>query len=202
MSIKGDLVSIYEVTDKVSGGWLETLKNTMSNVYKGHFEDKFNDMMKLLLKNKITENEVLEWVDSLWGFEKDIYFSIVNKNLLSESEIKRFLLSKILFYQIRNGKLDYFHSNILTNIDLFVEDDFNVFNIICNQNEKNIQHTFETDSYKTTISKFKTIGIIPMEDFIVSESSPKCWDESNYKFNKETNDYESLCKYINEYFSS
>ena len=206
MITKGDLKAIYNTTDIVSGGLLTTIKNSLVNTYSGYFEDKFNGLIKELLNNKIEEQEILDWINHLGDIDKDIYFSIINKNLLSETKIKRFLLSKILFYKIKNQKLDYFHSNLLTNIDLFIEDDFVNFNIIGQNYQKNEEgiteesikvHTdkFSSIDYKITISKLQSVGILTSQTYIQS------WSEKGYIYIGKSNGFDKLDEYIKEYFS-
>ncbi|MDN5089850.1 hypothetical protein [Aliarcobacter butzleri] len=162
---KGNFKAIYNVTDTVSSGLLTNIKNSIVNTYKGYFEDKFNELMSDLFKNKITEEEILEWVKKLGNTDKDIYFSILNKNLLSETKIKRFLLSKILFHKVRSEKIDYFHSTLLTSLDLFNEIDFTtIYNISLQPTRNNNQITFKIKdidkSYVSTIQKITSIGFI------------------------------------------
>lgn len=205
MITKGDLKAIYNTTDIVSGGLLTTIKNNLINTYSGYFEDKFNGLIKDLLNNKIEEQEILNWINNLGDIDKDIYFSIINKNLLSETKIKRFLLSKILFYKIKNQKLDYFHSNLLTNIDLFIEDDFSNFNTIGQNYQKNEEDesevsikinadNFSSLDYKITISKLQSVGILTSQTYIQS------WNEKGYIYIGKSNGFDKLDEYIKEYF--
>lgn len=206
MITKGDLKAIYNTTDIVSGGLLTTIKNSLVNTYSGYFEDKFNGLIKDLLNNEIEEQEILNWINNLGDIDKDIYFSIINKNLLSETKIKRFLLSKILFYKIKNQKLDYFHSNLLTNIDLFIEDDFSNFNTIgqnyqkneVDKNEESIKintDNFSSLDYKITISKLQSVGILTSETYVQN------WSEKGYIYIGKSNGFDKLDEYIKEYFS-
>ncbi len=206
MITKGDLKAIYNTTDIVSGGLLTTIKNSLVNTYSGYFEDKFNGLIKDLLNNEIEEQEILNWINNLGDIDKDIFFSIINKNLLSETKIKRFLLSKILFYKIKNQKLDYFHSNLLTNIDLFIEDDFSNFNTIGQNYQKNEEDeseesikinadNFSSLDYKITISKLQSVGILTSQTYIQS------WNEKGYVYIGKSNGFDKLDEYIKEYFS-
>lgn len=162
---RSDLKAIYNATDVVSAGLLTTIKNSIVNTYKGHFEDKFNELMSDLLKNKISEKDILEWVEKLGNTDKDIYFSILNKNLLSETKIKRFLLSKILFHKVKNNDMNYFYSTLLASLDLFNEIDFTtIYNISLKSRRNNNKITFRIEdinkSYVSTIQKITSIGFI------------------------------------------
>jgi hypothetical protein len=205
---QGDTMSInaiYHVSDIASGGLLTTIKDGIISTYKGYFEEKFNELIKELLNNSITEQDIIDWVEKLGDTDKDIYFSIINKNLISETKIKRFLLSKILFYKVKNPKLDYFHSNLLTNIDLFVEEDFINFNILCTNYEKNeidegeesikiSINKFSSLNYQITISKLKSIGILSNKEYAQK------WGEEGCLYVGKSEGFDKLCEYLNEYF--
>lgn len=208
MSVKKDLTAIYNASDAISGGLFSTIKNSVVNTYKGYFEDKFNDLINKLLNEEITEDYILSWIDNLGPIDKDIYFTILNKNLLSETKIKTFLLSKILFAKMTNDNLDYFHSNLLTNIDLFVEEDFNNFFTLCNSSETNEISQNQTDlkihssnfpslSYQITISKLKSIGILSPDTSYIQE-----WGTVGFNYFSITENFEKLKLYVNSYYQS
>lgn len=209
--MKSDLNAIYNATDLVSGGLLSTIKSSILNTYQGYFEDKFNDLMKNLLNNDITENEVLEYIKHLGKSDKDIFFAIVQKNIQSETKIKKFLLSKILFFKIKNTILDYFHSNLLTNIDLFSEKDFENFYTICNKHHFSHSNSttkglelfsgdFQSQDYKVTISKLKSIGIIALTDDYSFQNWR--WDEEDWSFYiDKTGLFDQLSIYVSEYYN-
>jgi len=204
--MKSNLVAIYSAIDIVSAGLLSTIKSNISNAYKGYFEEKFNRIMEELVKNDISENEILKFINNLNQYDKDILFAIINKNLQSDNKIKSFLLSKILFYKFTNTNLDYFHANILTNLDLFVVEDFENFKIIYNFYEINnigsqpfaikvLVDNFSGESYNVTIVKMKSIGLLLNTEYAQE------WSESGYLYLGKGDGFENLGKYINEYYN-
>lgn len=206
--MKKDLSAIVNAFDVVSAGLLTTVKTNLANTYKGYFEEKFDDLLNELMKNEIEESEILEYVKNLNERDRQICFSIINKNLNSESKIKSFLLSKILFSKYKNKdlNLDYFHSNLLTNLDLFTAEDFEnlkiIFlnalenNLVENKNSIKIHSdNFSSDTYKISIVKLKTIGII-IEDGVIQD-----WGENGFFHITKSEYFNSLGDYIKEFYS-
>ena len=107
-STKSSFNTIYNAIDLSSGGFLSLAKTNIESTYKGFFEEKIDNLIIDLKRNSITETEIFNYINTIGEYDKNILFSIIQKNIASDHKIKTFLLSKILFYKIKNNELDYF----------------------------------------------------------------------------------------------
>jgi hypothetical protein len=206
------------IINQATGGLLDSVKAIIKTGAESGVDEKIRDFTNHLKKNNISENEILKHIKKMAQWEKDIFFTIIQRTIFSENPIKRFLLAKIWFYQIKHEQLDYFHSTLLNNIDLLIQQDYKLIYKIVNQqsdlqNEKIIIRDYKLieEEFYFTVSKLKSIGLI--SDFIELPSveeltnqyqkistdnyKPKEYKDITYSISK---DFHILNKYVSEFF--
>ncbi|MFY9100649.1 hypothetical protein OZY48_06350 [Aliarcobacter cryaerophilus] len=164
-AIKSNTKAIVNAIDLSTGGLITQVKTNFSNTYKGYLEEKISNLILDLQSNSIREEEILEYIENMNNYDKEIVFAIIQKTINSENKIKRFLLSKVWLYKIKNINLDYFHSSLLSSLELFTERDFRmVYEISKIGVRKDDEITMDISKlesyYQSTLQKLKSIGFI------------------------------------------
>lgn len=198
--MKSEITAIYNATDIVLGGMLSTIKTNIANTYQAHFENKINDLIDNLRNNTITDEEILVYFTNITDTKKDILYSVINKQINSIDPIKRFLLSKIWFYQIKNFELNYFYSSLLNQIDIFVVKDYELIHLLNQHMVLTVgnEEIYSTEIYDSnlifTVSKLISNGILLDSNVIDGNFS----NEKIYF--RITENFEKLITLLNEYF--
>jgi len=206
---------IVKVVDIATGGLVSLTKAIVISGFESNINEKIEDFYKKLLDNQITIDEIEKYIEDMTSFQKDIFYTIIQKVLISETPLKRFLLVKIWLYQMKNEKLDYFHSTLFNNIDLFIFHDYEmIYDILQNQDQAIIQENqliikeskSAINDFQFTISKLESIGLIDDTSKYIHDIVNKTKEANKYypthrdAIYQITPSFKILNEYINSFF--
>ena len=213
--------AIVVIEDNIIGG-RAIVKATYEYLTKKYFrllstfsEERFIDRLNLFTHETFrTEEEIEEFWKSIDNKNKSTLLSLISKAMTATEDIQAFLLAK-LFEKIQNNEMElsYLDKVLFSNIELLIEEDFEILYFYTKNNEKTY-HSLplkikveDSSSFSDLIiKKFITLGILLNETEQQTENAPltaggthQAKIETDFKFSFTDYSFE-LMNYLEEYF--